>query len=133
MKTQFHDRISFQYYEVWQPQRGTKYAVPIKTYLHLYETRSSLEDPIEIACVHADPCETPKDPDSEWDRRKCNHKKGPHIHIAASDDPLPHCHFPLYLPQLPTVLASVQNLTDAMAEAIELLCHEIADAYQNKT
>jgi hypothetical protein len=64
----------------------------------------------------------------EIDRpEKERYKKGPHLHIKAAEDPLPHAHFALNLGHLNDVLASVESLSDAMKDGILMLREEVLD------
>jgi hypothetical protein len=133
LKSNLHQSIYFQYFEKWRPEPGTGIFVPTQTYLHLYVARDPEAEPIEIACVHADPDEKPNDPMDTTECRRCDHKRGPHVHISASEPPLPHCHLPLNLSQLDDVLKSVETLTKAMEDAIQIISHEIREAYRHKS
>lgn len=58
---------------------------------------------------------------------KDKYKKGPHLHIKAADDPLPHAHFALNLGHLDAVLESIETLSEAMRCAIFMLKEEVLD------
>lgn len=55
------------------------------------------------------------------------YKKGPHLHIKAADDPLPHAHFALNLGHLDAVLISIETLSEAMRDGILMLKEEVLD------
>lgn len=58
---------------------------------------------------------------------KEKYKKGPHLHIKAADDPLPHAHFALNLGHLEAVLLSIGSLSEAMRDGILMLKEEVLD------
>jgi hypothetical protein len=58
---------------------------------------------------------------------RAKYKKGPHLHIKAAEDPLPHAHFALNLGHLDAVLDSVESLTEAMRFGILMLKEEVLD------
>lgn len=58
---------------------------------------------------------------------KERYKKGPHLHIKAAVDPLPHAHFALNLGHLNDVLTSVESLSEAMKDGILMLKEEVLD------
>lgn len=58
---------------------------------------------------------------------KDKYKKGPHLHIKAADDPLPHAHLALNLGHLDAVLESIETLSEAMRCAIFMLKEEVLD------
>lgn len=58
---------------------------------------------------------------------KDKYKKGPHLHIKAADDPLPHAHIALNLGHLDAVLGSIGTLSEAMRCAIFMLKEEVLD------
>jgi len=111
-----------EYYELWLPSGNSKRLALQKAYLHLYrpdEKRGSLK---EFVCVHCDPQEDENSPGGRY-------KKGPHLHIRAADKPLPKSHFPLNLGHLNEILESVDALTMAMGDAVQVLADEVLNKF----
>ncbi len=106
------------YYELWLPFGNSKRLALQKAYLHLYrpgEERGSLR---EFVCVHCDPQEDEGSPSGRY-------KKGPHLHVRAAEKPLPKSRFPLNLGHLNQILESVDALTTAMGDAVQVLADEV--------
>lgn len=110
------------YTELWLPCQNAKKLTLRKAYLHLHrpgDTKGSLK---EFICVHCDPQEDENSPGGRY-------KKGPHLHIRAADQPLPKSHFPLNLGHLNQVLESVDALTTAMGDAVQVLADEVLNKF----
>jgi hypothetical protein len=60
---------------------------------------------------------------------KGRYKKGPHLHIKAATDPLPHAHFALNLGHLDAVLESIESLSEALRCGILMIKEEVLDRY----
>ena len=108
--------IHAQYHEVWRDRgSGLEFSWE-RGYLHLYRRESPAELK-PIVALHCDPLD------------ESGYKRGPHVHVIASEQPLPHCHFALNLGELEEVLASAPSLTAALGRAVRLLNDEVVEAH----
>jgi hypothetical protein len=119
-------RIWFHYFEIWMLINNGRHCSLNRAYLHLYIRNDRDLDP--LLCVHSDPLEQPTDPDDEKLRWQCEFKRGPHLHVSTAGD-LAHCHFPLNYGHLESVLSSIEDLTKAMADAIQVVRREVVEVY----
>jgi hypothetical protein len=111
--------IRAQYFETWENiGKKVKFQL-LNAYLHLSRIDNYRRDQYEIIALHADPKDGNK------------HKCGPHIHVVKSEQPLPHCHFPMYLENTFVVLESCTSFTSAMKSAIEVLSCEVLERYND--
>ncbi|MFA4974268.1 MAG: hypothetical protein WC683_16800 [bacterium] len=108
-----------QYFEIWKPlgSRQDEWYLH-QAYLHLFRTEMPSHSLIEFLALHSDP-------NDETDEPVGSYKRGPHLHVTQSSEPLPHCHFPLNLGQLDQVLSSVDDLTLALESAIGVIAHDV--------
>ena len=60
---------------------------------------------------------------------KGKYKKGPHLHIKAAADPVPHAHFALNLGHLDAVLKSIEALSEALKCGVLMIKEEVLDRY----
>jgi len=60
---------------------------------------------------------------------KEKYKKGPHLHIKAADNPIPHAHFALNLGHLDAVLETIESLSEAMSYGLLMLKEEVLDRF----
>ncbi len=108
------------YFELWRrTEEDEQYWYLDRAYLSIYQLINRQEK--EFLCLHCDP--------NISDEGK--YKKGPHLHIKAADDPLPHAHFALNLGHLDAVLASVDSLSQAMRSGILMLKEEVLERYSS--
>jgi hypothetical protein len=91
-----------------------------KAYLMLFKKGFSGNPDIELCALHCDPME--KD-----DVSQC--KRGPHIHIKASDAPLPRAHLALNRHHLDEVCSSYAQLLSAFESGLVILSQEILQRY----
>lgn len=114
-----------QYYEFWQPDAKDKQLKLLRAYLHLALNNKVTHRYEELIAIHCEPYEDEREPHSSY-------KRSPHVHVVKSESPLPKCHFPLNLRELDRILSSVNNLTEALESAVQILCHEVLDRYPKK-
>lgn len=114
----FVPRFKAMYFERWmRTADNEEYWYLDRAYLsifHLFDRN----DEREFICLHSDP---------NADDEKKMYKKGPHLHIIAAQDPLPHAHFALNLGHLEDVLTSIDTLSDAIDIALNMLKEEVLD------
>ncbi len=121
-------KVWFNYFEIWNLLNNGRDCRLYRAYLHLYLIDKSAQKLEQIVCVHSDPDEQPTDPDDDKQRRQCLYKRGPHLHIMTAGE-LAHCHFPLNLGHIDQVLSTIDDLTKAIADAVEIVRHEIVEIY----
>jgi hypothetical protein len=112
------------YFERWIPadENRTKYYLD-RSYLHLYWQSERHGDESELMALHCDPNE----PEDTGELRHSHYKRGPHVHVIASQQPLPHSHFALNSAHLPQILTSVDTLSEAMCNGVALLRDQVLD------
>ena len=111
-----------QYYELWRPISQTDKRFLERIYLNILHLNSD-HDFEKVISIHCDPDEKGPEPQSSY-------KRGPHLHIQKSESPLNRCHFPLNYSHLKMVLSSIDNVTSAFNDAIQILLHEVLSKYQ---
>ena len=94
-----------------------------RSYLHLYRRRLNESEEREMIALHCDPNE----PDDSGLRKHATYKRGPHIHVTASDQPLPHSHIALNLCEVHEVLSSITSLHAAVSSGVVLLRDQVLD------
>lgn len=118
--------VWFHYFEIWKLLDLGRHCSLNRAYLHIYVKRE--RDLDQIVCIHSDPLEVPEDPDNEHLVWQCRFKRGPHLHVSTAGD-LAHCHFPLNYGHLDTVLSSIDDLTKAMADAVQIVRLEVVERF----
>lgn len=110
-----------QYYELWRPIGQTDKRFLERIYLNILHLNyhHNFE---KVVSIHCDPNEKGSEPQSSY-------KRGPHLHIQKSESPLNQCHFPLNYSHLKIVLSSIDNVTKAFNDAIQILRHEVLSKY----
>jgi hypothetical protein len=129
--TTFVPSIRGAYHERWTPfdEKKKRYQLE-RAYLHLYRRKTApSSQEIEIVALHCDPNE-PDEPDGYQGVKHARYKRGPHIHVTAADQPIPHSHLALNLSDLSEVLRSFDNLEGAFQNAIRLLEEQVLDIYR---
>ena len=106
-----------RYFELWIPITSEGEWYLNRAYLTILRTNYQTRSLEEYLCIHCDPNDTSDEPGS-------SHKRGPHLHVEMAEPPIPDCHFPLNLGHLEQVLSSVDSLTEALQQTIEVLSHE---------
>jgi len=119
----FAPDIWSQYYEFWKPFDGYSKLNLYRAYLNILILNRETHGFDKLVSVHCDPCE-------EGDEPHRSYKRGPHLHVQRAEDPIPKCHFPLNLTELNRVLSSVDNITDALKSAVQILSDEVVSRYQ---
>lgn len=111
------------YFEIWCPSNDTAYDVWYldRAYLSLFMINRKEGTEKEVLCLHCDP--------HEADSRQAIYKRGPHLHIKAAEEPLPHAHIALNIGFLDAILSSSSTLFEAMEWSIMMIREEILDRY----
>jgi hypothetical protein len=124
--TTFVPSLRAAYRERWVPtdERGKSYYLQ-QGYLHLFYQSGRGEDEEEVLALHCDPNESDDQPHVLY-------KRGPHIHVVAAPQPLPHSHFALNLSSLDTVLSSIDNLHRAFSGAVLMLQEQVLHVYRDR-
>lgn len=113
----FCSAVQGQYHEIWTPDAGDTWKLE-KAYFSVRKMCRPLMKVQELVCIHSDPICNDKEPLGTY-------KRGPHMHFAIAQSPYSKCHVPLNLGDLQHVLASPNNLTEAMGEAIKIVINEV--------
>ncbi len=116
-------KIECTYYEIWRPtdSKQSTWSM-IQAYFTMFLIEKSRKEPKEILCIHCEPADNFKD--SVYLYKRC-----PHLHLVKSEQPLPHCHFPLCFPNFDYALSSIGNLTTTFKEIIKMLQYEVVQKY----
>lgn len=114
--------IQGQYHEVWYPQNGEQEWWMERAYFSLRRVVRAVMSTEELLCIHSDPMCKDADPVGTY-------KKGPHLHVSIARSPVADAHFPLNLGHLEDVLASCENLSQAMSLAIQVVRDEIIERF----
>lgn len=104
-----------------------------RAYLNIYRYDVS-RDGREYICLHTDPdCV----PDKSIEKRdpilyrklvkQAPYKRLPHIHVVAAEQPLPHAHIALNVGFFDEVLDSVESLSRALKQGVQLLRDEVLE------
>jgi hypothetical protein len=114
------------YWERWIPvnEKRSQYYLE-QAYLHLYWRATAVDDEHELLALHCDPNE----PDDSGPMAHAIYKRGPHIHVMAASQPLPHSHFALNIGHLSDVLSSTENLSAAVSLAITMIRDQVLDLF----
>lgn len=113
------------YHEIWRPNDSHGLFYMFQAYLSVFEIDATNRDEYPIILIHCDPNE----PDNANHAR---YKQGPHMHVSASNQPLPHSHFGLNMGHLDSVLSSVDALTDAFEIAVIMVKQQVLDEIADK-
>jgi hypothetical protein len=112
-----YESFRASYYEQWIYYELDKFYLE-RAYLHIFQIKNiGFVGEKEYLLLHCDPNE-PED---------ANHylyKKGPHLHIAVAEQPIPHSHIALCLSNLDAVLDSMDSLTEALEWCILMICEQ---------
>ena len=114
----FASNVMAQYYEFWRPFDGDSKLMLYRAYLNVVVVNRESHNFDKLVSVHCDPCEV-------GETRQVLYKQGPHLHVQKAVSPIPKCHFPLNLGDLNKVLASVDNITNALKDAVAIVCDEV--------
>ena len=115
------------YYERWiaSDEKRKKYYLD-RSYLHLYRSGTDELSEREILALHCDPNE----PDDTGELKHAIYKRGPHVHVTAFDQPLPHSHFAHNLGELDSILGSMLSLHRAVSTGIVMLRDQVLDVLE---
>jgi hypothetical protein len=111
------DQYHAMYYEKWIPLQDDVYFLS-RAYFHIYKTRQTKLQEEEYILLHCDVSE----PD---DSHHAKYKQSPHLHIKSAEQPLPHAHFALNNTDLQLTLSSLDNLNNALQNAIEMIDNQV--------
>jgi hypothetical protein len=106
-----------RYFELWRTVGRTKLLLD-RAYFTLERIQQASHTFDEILCVHTDPGDIEE------------YKQGPHLHVTCAEQPIPHCHFPLDLGSLHTVLKDCASLTTAMQRAIRVVATDVLPKFR---
>lgn len=120
----FATDISGQYYELWKPMGKQEKLCLNRAYLNVYIINRNTHKYDKLVSIHCDPYEGN-------DKVSCLYKRGPHLHVQKAEHPIPKCHFPLNFSELDNVLSSINNITEALKNAIKIVQDEVLIRYQN--
>lgn len=115
--------IQGQYHETWYPQDGEQEWWMERAYFSLRRIVRALAKTEELLSIHSDPMCKEADPLGSY-------KKGPHLHVSVARSPIADAHFPLNLGHLEHVLASCDNLSQAMSLAIQVVRDEVIPRFR---
>ena len=118
----FASNVMAQYFELWKPFDGDSKLMLYRAYLNVVVVNRETRNFDKLVSVHCDPCEV-------GETRQVLYKQGPHLHVQKAGSPIPKCHFPLNLGNLNKVLASVDNITNALKDAVTVVCDEVLLRY----
>ena len=107
------------YYEIWRQFDSGQFCLE-QAYLHIYETNPRIKFEQEILALHCDP-------NQSTDEKNHVYKRGPHLHVSKAEHPLPKAHIALNRCHLNEVLASIENLTEALRLALLMVREEFID------
>jgi hypothetical protein len=110
------------YFELWRRVDEESWCLE-QAYLNVFRTDPATREESEFLSLHCDPNESDDAPHATY-------KKGPHLHIQAADDPIPHAHIALNIGHLEAVLNSVDSISEAIRLAVLMLKEEVLDAMQ---
>lgn len=114
--------IRGMYFEQWDAVDETQDNWFLKkAYLSLFSF-GSLGNEKELVSLHCDPNEANTEP--HW-----LYKRGPHLHVKAAEEPIPHAHIALNLFELDAILTSSDNLLTAFGQSLEMLSDQILSLY----
>lgn len=91
-----------------------------RAYLTIFRTDPTTRAEVEFLCLHCDPNESDNADHGIY-------KQGPHLHIRAAEDPIPHAHIALNRGHLEDVLTSAHNLSEAMELGVLMIKEEVLD------
>jgi hypothetical protein len=111
------DHYHAMYHEIWIPLHEDIYFLE-RAYFHLYKTQKSKLEEEEYILLHCDVSEPDDSPHAKY-------KQSPHLHIKSAEQPLPHAHFALNNCDLEFTLSSLENLNNALTNAIQMIDHQV--------
>ena len=111
-----------RYHELWRPLENGRTLILHRAYLTILRFDREVHRFDKIVSVHCEPCE-------EGDSLKCVCKRSPHLHVQSAEHPIPRCHFPLNVSDLDRRFSSLNRVTEALSNAIEILCEELLKRY----
>lgn len=109
------------YFELWKPQKEGLWLMA-RAYLGIYKIDRMQKIEKEYVALHCDPYEKPESPHSIY-------KMGPHLHVQAADQPMPHAHIALNRCELEKTLSTLSYLSQAIQLAVLMLKEEFLDAH----
>lgn len=117
--------VECQYYELWKSLGQDRLMFLDRAYLHLYRIDRDAKRSAQMLCLHTDPN------DNVEDTRLRRYKRGLHLHVNEAADPIPKCHLSVIVSHLgdhlEQILSSVENLTTAMQDAVDMIRYELIE------
>ena len=111
-----------QYFELWTAVDNGRSMALSQASFALYVVDRTTRSNRELISVHCEPRDNSVVP-------LCTYKRGPHLHVVQAEQPLPHCHWPLNFGHLDDVCSSVEKLTQALSQTMNIICHEVLRRY----
>ena len=125
----FATNILGQYYEFWKPIDKRGKLCLYRAYLNVVIVNRNTHKYDKLVSIHCDPYEEYND--EENNEVSCLYKRGPHLHVQKAEHPIPKCHFPLNFTELDNILSSIDNISEALKNAIKIVQDEVLIRYQN--
>jgi hypothetical protein len=112
------DGLRASYFELWSPANRADHWALRQAYLHVYALNRISARDRELVALHCDPLE-PLDPPT--------YKRGPHVHVKVSPEPLSHAHLSLVLGFEEQVLQNAQSFRAALIRSVRMVKTELID------
>ena len=106
------------YFEVWRPVPRNRFQIQ-QAYLNIYK-RDPAGNEDEILCLHCDPGEPETGPHAKY-------KRGPHLHLSFTGDPLKRSHLALYVGRVNEIVATSHGLRTALTESVQMIRDEVIE------
>jgi hypothetical protein len=119
----FATNILGQYYEFWKPIDKQGKLCLNRAYLNVFIVNRNTHNYDKVVSIHCDPYE-------EDGEASCLYKRGPHLHVQKAEYPIPKCHFPLNFTELDNILSSIDNISEALKNAIKIVQGEVLIRYK---
>ena len=111
-------RFHAMYFEVWKPTPGNSFHIQ-QAYLNIYE-RDSAGNEDEILCLHCDPGESETAPHAKY-------KRGPHLHLSFTGDPLKRSHLALHVGRVNEIVATSSAFRTALMNSVQMIKDEVIE------
>lgn len=107
------------YFEEWRPEDAARKKWFLQQIcFSLFRITSRANIPQEILAIHCEPME----PEG---REHLLYKRGLHLHVTLASQPIPHAHFALNNGYLSQVMASIENLSEALELALKMINDQV--------
>lgn len=108
-----------EYFERWIYKEAKDIWRLERAYLHIKKIIDH-NNLIDYLALHCDPL-------IMKDENHYIYKVGPHLHIECAEYPIPKSHFALFLIDIEKILASVDDLTEALSTAIQMIKEQVLE------